>query len=45
MLFNISGKIVNSSVDGTLIIKNYMPTTPIMKLGLSKNIVIGKANK
>jgi len=45
VLFNASGEVLKTEVDGSIQMKSYLSGSPEIKLGLSKEIVIGKANR
>jgi len=44
VLFNSSGKLVNSSVDGCIKMKSYLRGNPELKLVLNDDIIIGKSS-
>ncbi len=44
VLFNSSGYIVNSSIDGSIMMKSFLSGNPELRLALNEDLVIGKEN-
>jgi AP-4 complex subunit mu-1 len=44
VLFNSSGYIVNSSIDGTIMMKSFLSGNPELRLALNEDLIIGKEN-
>lgn len=44
MLFNASGYLINSSVDGFIQMKSYLHGTPSLKLSLNDDLVMAGGN-
>ena len=44
VLFNASGYVVNSAIDGTILMKSFLSGNPELRLALNEDLVIGKEN-
>lgn len=44
VLFNASGTIVNSSIDGSILMKSFLSGNPELRLALNEDLVIGKGS-
>lgn len=44
VLFNSSGYIVNSAIDGTILMKSFLSGNPELRLALNEDLVVGKNN-
>lgn len=44
ILFNNTGYVVNSSIDGSILMKSYLSGNPELRLALNEDLVIGKGN-
>jgi len=44
VLFNASGAVVNSSIDGSILMKSFLSGNPELRLALNEDLVIGKGN-
>eukprot|EP00940_MAST-03C_sp_MAST-3C-sp2_P002332 g2332.t1 len=44
VLFNSSGNMINSTVDGCIQMKSYLSGNPLLRLALNEDLVIGKEN-
>ena len=44
VLFNSSGYVVNSAIDGTIMMKSFLSGNPELRLALNEDLVIGKEN-
>jgi AP-4 complex subunit mu-1 len=42
VLFNNTGFVINSEVEGCVTVKSYLSGAPVLKLGLSSDLVIGR---
>lgn len=45
VLFNASGYVVNSSIDGSIQMKSFLSGNPELRLALNEDLVIGKGSK
>ena len=43
VLFNSSGYVVNSSIDGCIQMKSYLDNNPKLQLGLNDDLIVGKS--
>ena len=44
VLFNASGAVVNSSIDGSILMKSFLSGNPELRLALNEDLAIGKGN-
>lgn len=44
VLFNATGTVVNSSIDGSILMKSFLSGNPELRLALNEDLVIGKGN-
>ena len=44
VLFNASGTVVNSSIDGSILMKSFLSGNPELRLALNEDLVIGKGS-
>jgi AP-4 complex subunit mu-1 len=42
VLFNSSGYVINSSIEGCIMMKSYLSGNPALKLALNEDLIIGK---
>eukprot|EP00595_Chromulina_sp_UTEXLB2642_P002245 CAMPEP_0196763096 /NCGR_PEP_ID=MMETSP1095-20130614/3439_1 /TAXON_ID=96789 ORGANISM="Chromulina nebulosa, Strain UTEXLB2642" /NCGR_SAMPLE_ID=MMETSP1095 /ASSEMBLY_ACC=CAM_ASM_000446 /LENGTH=204 /DNA_ID=CAMNT_0042115603 /DNA_START=390 /DNA_END=1001 /DNA_ORIENTATION=+ len=42
VLFNSSGQVINSSIDGSILMKSFLSGNPELRLALNEDLVIGK---